>query len=148
LPSDLAFKFLNGAHRAVMKLSGGKLGWTAIMPVLELTTTGRKSGQARTVILTSPLQLGEGDTTLVVIASRGGDDHHPAWFCNLQAQPQILVRYKGGPQTSMTARVATAAEKANLWPAIVSAYKSYGSYQQRTQRDIPVVFLEPDGSVT
>src|SRR3954454_22948857 len=71
MPSDLQLKALNGAHRLVLKLTGGKVGWKALgMPVLELTTTGRKSGQPRTVMLTSPLQEG---STVVVVGSRGGD---------------------------------------------------------------------------
>ncbi len=63
------------------------------MPVLELTTTGRKSGQPRSVMLTSPVQ--EGDT-IIVVASRGGDDVHPAWFLNLQADPKVEVKLKDG----------------------------------------------------
>ena len=70
MPNDLVLKGMNCAHRALLAVSFGKLGWDAAgMPVLELTTTGRRSGQARSVMLTSPLQ--EGDT-IVIVASRGG----------------------------------------------------------------------------
>ena len=69
---------MNTLHRGLLKLSGGRLGWRAAgMPVLELTTIGRRSGLPRTVMLTSPIQ--EGDA-IVIVASRGGDDQHPAWF--------------------------------------------------------------------
>ncbi|WP_143265583.1 nitroreductase/quinone reductase family protein, partial [Amycolatopsis lexingtonensis] len=70
MPSDRVLKTMNAVHRGLIKLSGGKVGWQVAMPVLELTTVGRKSGQPRTVLLTSPHQ--EGDA-LVVVASRGGD---------------------------------------------------------------------------
>jgi hypothetical protein len=76
VPSDFTLKAMNTLHRALLTVTFGKVGWTAgPMPVLELTTIGRKSGQARSVMLTSPVH--EGDTW-VVVASRGGDDTHPA----------------------------------------------------------------------
>jgi hypothetical protein len=69
---------MNTTHRILLKLSCGRAGWTASnMPVLELTTTGRKSGRPHAVMLTSPLQE---STALVVVASRGGDDKLPAWL--------------------------------------------------------------------
>jgi deazaflavin-dependent oxidoreductase (nitroreductase family) len=111
------------------------------MPVLELTTTGRKSGQPRSVMLTSPVQ--EGDA-LVVVASRGGDDVHPAWFLNLQADPAVDVKLKDGRKRSMRARVATPEERERLWPKVTARYKSYADYQRRTDREIPLVLLEPD----
>ncbi len=77
MPTDLTLKTMNTVHRLLLKASGGRLGWNlSRMPALELTTTGRKSGQPRSVMLTSPYQDG---TTIVVVASRGGDDTHPAW---------------------------------------------------------------------
>ena len=84
---------MNTLHRVLLKLSGGKIGWTAgKMPVLRLTTTGRKSGEARSVMLTSPVQEG---TTIVIVASRGGDENHPAWFLNLRDNPSVKVSFKG-----------------------------------------------------
>src|SRR5712691_2856481 len=116
MPSDLTLKTMNGIHRALLKVTGGKFGWEAAkMPVLELTTTGRKSGQPRSVMLTSPLQ--EGDT-VVVVASRGGDDTHPAWFLNLRDQPNVLVAMQGGPKQPWRARPATPEERARMWPKI------------------------------
>ncbi|TML41423.1 MAG: nitroreductase family deazaflavin-dependent oxidoreductase [Actinobacteria bacterium] len=141
MPSDLMLKTMNAVHRGVLKVSGGRLGWDAQnMPVLELTTTGRKSGRPHSVMLTSPVQ--EGNTS-VIVASRGGDDHHPAWFLNLQANPEVEVAMKGGARRRMRARVATAEERARLWPLVVADHKNYAGYQRRTQREIPLVLLEP-----
>ncbi|MEP7178578.1 MAG: nitroreductase/quinone reductase family protein, partial [Pseudonocardiales bacterium] len=85
MPSDLVRKTMNTVHRGLLKLSGGRAGWNVSnMPVLELTTTGRKSGQQRSVMLTSPFQDGD---SIVVVASRGGDDQSPAWFLNLRDNP-------------------------------------------------------------
>jgi deazaflavin-dependent oxidoreductase (nitroreductase family) len=122
-------------------VSGGKAGWTtASMPVVELTTIGRKSGEPRTVLLTSPVQE---DGTIVVVASRGGDDQNPAWLHNLRANPQVQVVFKGQPEASMTARVADEAERARLWPKVIAVGKQYAGYQQKTEREIPLVLLEP-----
>lgn len=143
MPSDLALKAMNTIHRGLLKLSGGRMGWSAgSMPVLELTTTGRKSGEPRSVMLTSPVQ--EGDT-IVIVASRGGDDHHPAWFLNLRDQPRVEVAFKGGARAPYTARVATADERARLWPQVTATYKGYAGYQRRTDREIPLVLLDPTG---
>ena len=104
MPSHAFLKGMNAFHRGLLTLSGGRLGWTGQrMPVVELTTTGRKSGQPRTVMLTSPVQ--EGDT-LVIVASRGGDDQHPAWFLNLRDNPDVKVTTREGTRR-MTARVAS-----------------------------------------
>lgn len=141
VPSDIALKLMNAVHRAAIRLSFGKLGWSAMdMPVLELTTVGRKTGQPRTVLLTSPLQQG---ATYVVVASRGGDDQPPAWLGNLIAQPAVQVTVGGGPKLSMHARVATAAERAELWPKVIADHTLYGGYQSKTSREIALVLLEP-----
>jgi deazaflavin-dependent oxidoreductase (nitroreductase family) len=140
MPSDVALKTMNFVHRVVMKASFGRVGWSAMnMPVLELTTIGRKSGQTRTVLLTSPLQEG---STYVVVASRGGDDEHPAWFLNLRDNPRVEVTIKGDKH-AMTARVADADERARLWPLVVADHKNYAGYQSKTDREIPLVLLEP-----
>lgn len=139
MPSDLMLKSMNVVHKTVLTLSFGKLGWkTAGMPVLKLTTVGRKSGDARTVMLTSPVQVGD---TIVIVASKGGEDNHPAWYLNLLAKPEVQVEWKGDAVEPMIATVASAAEKAELWPKIVDAFSRYGGYQKRTERDIPIVFL-------
>jgi deazaflavin-dependent oxidoreductase (nitroreductase family) len=112
------------------------------MPVLKLTTVGRKSGDKREVMLTSPLQL---DSTLVIVASRGGDDHHPAWFLNLRDEPLVEVATKNEEKHQRRARIATTEERNAMWPQIVERYKNYGGYQSRTQREIPLVLLEKIG---
>ena len=142
MPSDLGLKAMNTVHRTVLKISGGRLGWQAArMPVIELTTTGRKSGAEHTVMLTSPIQEG---SALVVVASRGGDDAHPAWFLNLRSNPRVEVSLQGRPKTPMRARVANPEERAELWPRITADHKNYAGYQTKTAREIPLVILEPE----
>jgi deazaflavin-dependent oxidoreductase (nitroreductase family) len=146
MPSDFSLKAMNAVHRAFLTLSGGLIGWkVAGMSALELTTTGRKSGQPRTVMLTSPTQEG---TTIVIVASRGGDDHHPGWFLNLRDNPDVTVAFAGKPKEPMRARVATEEERVELWPRVTAAYKGYAGYQQKTEREIPLVLLEPVGATS
>jgi deazaflavin-dependent nitroreductase family protein len=140
MPSDFMFKTVSGVHRTLFRASGGKLfNKGAGMPVLVLTTTGRKSGQPRSTMLTSPLQI---DDKVVIVASRGGDDRHPDWFLNLQANPKVEVEIAGSKR-SMTAHVADDTEKADLWPKIVGPHANYAGYQEKTDRDIPVIILTP-----
>lgn len=141
MPSDAMLKAMNACHRVLLKVSGERLGWSFDnMPALELTTTGRKSGRPRAVMLTSPLQEG---AALVVVASRGGDDRPPAWLLNLQAKPEVEVSLQGKAKQPMRARVATADERARMWPRIAAEHKNYAGYQRKTSREIPLVLLEP-----
>ena len=143
MASDAVFKVLNALHKGTVKLTGGRLGWQGGgMPMLELTTTGRKSGQPRTVMLSTPLE--EGDT-IVLVASRGGGEQNPAWFLNLEANPEVQVSYKGAPARTMKARVATPEERERLWARIVADHPHYGGYQKKSTRQIPVVLLNPAG---
>jgi deazaflavin-dependent oxidoreductase (nitroreductase family) len=87
-------------------------------------------------MLTSPWQEG---STLVVVASRGGDDTHPAWFLNLRDHPDVEVVLQGGPRTKMRARVAGPEERARLWALLTEAHPHYGGYQDKTEREIPLV---------
>jgi deazaflavin-dependent oxidoreductase (nitroreductase family) len=138
---DFGMKSMNALHRALWAVSGGRLLKSAGgMPVVELHTTGRKSGQERTVILTSPVQPEEG--IYVLVASKGGDDRNPDWYRNLVAEPDIALTVDG-ERRPMRARTATAEEKVALWPQVVAAYKGYAGYQKRTERDIPLVICEP-----
>jgi len=140
MPSDFVLKSMNAVHRGILKVSFGKLGWQAAgMPVLELTTTGRKSGEPRTCLLTSPLQIGD---VHVIVASRGGDDHHPAWFLNLQSNPEVTVSIGGGKAQQKRARIATAEERAEMWPKITQKFRNYGGYQEKTSREMPLILLE------
>lgn len=141
MPSDRQLKTLNGVHRALLKITGGRFGWTAgKMPVLELTTTGRRSGESRSVMLTSPYSDGDNP---VIVASKGGEDTHPAWFLNLQANPIVTVTMKGAVERSMTARIASADDRARLWPIVIERFDRYAGYQKSTDREIPLVILEP-----
>jgi deazaflavin-dependent oxidoreductase (nitroreductase family) len=141
MPSDAVFKIANAVHRAITKVTFGHMGWSvSTMPVLELTTTGRKTGQLRRVMLTSPIRDGD---SYVVVASKGGDEQHPAWFFNLRDDPSVQVSVRGGPRRPMTARVATPDERARLWPQVTKASKNYARYQDQTTREIPLVILEP-----
>lgn len=141
MPNDFQLKTMNKVHRLLLTLSFGKIGWGAMgMPVIELTTTGRKSGEPRSTMLTSPLQLGD---SVVIVASRGGDDRHPAWFLNLQADPAVKVRVAGGPQQPMTARITSGQERQKLWDELTAAHDLYAGYQVKTSREIPVVVLDP-----
>jgi len=81
-------------------------------------------------------------TTLVVVASRGGDDKPPAWFLNLQENPVVEVAVQGKPAQTMRARVATPQERARLWPLVTADHQNYADYQARTTREIALVLLE------
>lgn len=137
---DIAARLVNELHRNVLRVSGGRIGGRGFgMPVLILTTTGRKSGEPRTTVLTSPVQDGD---SLVLVASYGGDNRHPAWFLNLRDDPAVEVEMRGRKR-SMRARVAAADERRALWPRVTAAYRGYAAYQRRTDREIPLVILEP-----
>ena len=137
---DQLFRLVTGLHERIFRATNGRLFGRALgMPVLILTTTGRKSGKKRTTMLTAPIC--ENDT-IVLVASYGGDDRHPAWFQNLRAEPKVEVTMEGRSRT-MQAREASTEEKAALWPRVVAVYQGYQGYQERTHRDIPLVILEP-----
>jgi deazaflavin-dependent oxidoreductase (nitroreductase family) len=108
------------------------------MPVLLLTTTGRRSGKLRT----TPLLYVRDGEAIVVVASNGGSDSFPAWWLNLQSKPQAEVEIRG-TRTRVTARKASSAERARLWPKFTSGYPGYAKYATKTAREIPVVILEP-----
>ncbi len=141
MPSDFSMRAMNGIHRFAMAVTGGRFGWNlGGMPVLELTTTGRKSGQRRSTMLTAPLVLGD---SYVVVASRGGDDVHPAWFLNLRDNPTVETVIEGRPSQTRTARIPADAERAELWQRIIAKHRNYAEYQTRTTRQIPLVVLDP-----
>jgi deazaflavin-dependent oxidoreductase (nitroreductase family) len=138
--TDLGFKVVSTTHRALLRVSGGRiLGSVFGMPVVELHTIGRKSGQTRVTVLTAPIHDA---SKVVLVASKGGDDRDPQWYRNLTAQPDVEVLIDGKLRP-LRAHTASAAEKAELWPQILRAYKGYGGYQKKAARDIPVVICEP-----
>ena len=126
-------------HRNMLKLSGGRfLGAHRGEPMILLTTTGRKTGKARTW----PLLAVRHDDGWVVAASNGGHDHHPAWYLNLVAQPDATVTVSGR-DVAVRARIADVAERAEQYPRFVALVPGYADYERATTRVIPVVFLEP-----
>ncbi|BBZ11349.1 nitroreductase family deazaflavin-dependent oxidoreductase [Mycobacterium branderi] len=136
---DASAKLMNRAHRLILTVSGNRLLAKPFgMPVVELHTTGRKSGLPRTCYLTTPVRDSD---RVVLVASKGGDDRNPDWYRNLQAHPdaELVV---DGTRRKVHARTANAQERAELWPKIVAAYKGYADYQTRTTREIPVVICE------
>ena len=118
----------------------GEVGhdWQRGAPVLILTTTGRRSGEPRS----TPLIYGQHGDDYLVVASKGGSDEPPAWYRNLQENPnaQLQVRAERFP---VRARTATAEEKPELWRIMTAIWPDYDDYQRRTEREIPVVVLEP-----
>ena len=137
--ANLGFRILGGMHKRVYRLTGGKVGGRiAKVPVLLLTTTGRKSGQLRT----TPLLYARAGDGYVVIASKGGAPQHPLWYLNLEANP--LVEVTVGRETRQArARDTQGEERERLWRALADLYPGYDKYAQRTSRQIPVVLLEP-----
>jgi deazaflavin-dependent oxidoreductase (nitroreductase family) len=133
---DTGFKFLNAFHRSVLKAGGGRVGRRAFgMKVVELRTVGRRSGIERRTILTAPISDRD---KVVLVASKGGDDRDPDWYRNIVARCDVTLVIEGEP-VRMVARTASAAQKQELWPQVVEAYKPYASYQRRSSRDIPLV---------
>ena len=141
MPSDAALKTMNRVHRLLLTASFGRVGRRfGGMPSLELTTTGRRSGEPRATMLTAPLVDGD---TVVIVASRGGDPADPAWYRNLVAEPRVTVRLIGQPARPMRARTVAGDERARLWERIVAVQPRYAGYQSKTDCVIPVVVLEP-----
>ena len=141
MASDFRLKAMNAVHRMVIKATGGRLGWEGGgMPVLELTTIGRRSGEPRVAMLSSPHQ--EIGTIVVVALGRGGS-RHPAWYLNVLETPDVVVRWKGEDPQPMVASVAGADDRARLWPTITRNFPDYGKWQSETDRQLPLVFLDP-----
>jgi F420H(2)-dependent quinone reductase len=133
------WRIVGKLHTVLYRATRGRIGHSAGgISNLLLTTTGRKSGQTRTV----PLAYMEDAGRFVVVASNGGSDRAPAWSLNLRHQPAATVEI--GPRTiPVRAREATAEEHAVLWPRLKLGNPFYGQYEQITRRRIPVVILEP-----
>ena len=138
--TDLSMKLMSNSHRALIAVTGGRVGWkVGPIQAVELFTIGRKSGERRGTMLTAPVHE---NGTYILVASKGGDDRNPAWYLNLVANPDIELLV-GGELLTLRARTATPEEKAVLWPKVVAVYGGYTQYQTQTSRDIPVVICEP-----
>ena len=128
--------------RLVLRLSNGRFTAATLLTglqILNLTTTGAKSGQPRTVPLVA---IPHSENRLIVIASNWGQARHPAWYHNLMAHPQVTVTRDGRSQPYL-AREATGAERDACWQAALQTYPGYAAYKQRTERQIPVIVLTP-----
>jgi deazaflavin-dependent oxidoreductase (nitroreductase family) len=114
--------------------------WRNGTSILILSTKGRKSGKERSHALIFREHGGD----YLVVASKGGADKPPAWFRNLQADPDVEVQIKGD-RFRATARVADATEKPEMWAKMTDVWPAYDEYQKKTSRDIPVVVLHRVG---
>ncbi|UDY22202.1 nitroreductase family deazaflavin-dependent oxidoreductase [Nocardioides sp. Kera G14] len=135
------------ANTAIYRLTRGRLGgswrimsgWKKPVPILLLDHVGRKSGKS----FTAPLVYLEDDDRLIVVASQGGMPGDPQWVHNLMAQPDTTVQI-GGDRRTVRARVATAEERAELWPRMTELYADFDTYQAwATDRQIKILILEP-----
>ncbi|OFX27923.1 MAG: hypothetical protein A2Z07_08015 [Armatimonadetes bacterium RBG_16_67_12] len=134
-----ALRWLRNTHRWIYRFSRGRiLGRLVGLPVLLLTTVGRKSGKART----TPLTYLPHGRAFVVVASNGGRPRHPVWFLNLLVTPRAEVMV-GARHLRVAGREAADEERARLWAEIVRRWPGYTRYERRTTRRIPVVVLEP-----
>lgn len=111
--------------------------WQGTQTLL-LTTTGRRSGEPRTMPL---IYAPYGEDAYTVVASKGGWDAHPVWYLNLTEDPEVEVQVKGD-RFKARARTATAEEKPGIWKTMAAEWPAYDEYQQKTEREIPVVVLE------
>lgn len=140
-------KVMSRVHVPVFKLTNGRIGskWRVgagfkkPVPTLLLEHTGRKSGR----LFTTPLLYLDDGANVVIVASQGGLPSNPQWFANVQAHPETTVHLRGERGRAVRARVADAGERAALWPRLVELYDDFSKYQAWTDREIPVVILEP-----
>ncbi|TWG94071.1 deazaflavin-dependent oxidoreductase (nitroreductase family) [Nocardioides sp. J9] len=130
------YRLTNGRVGAKWRIGAG---WRKPVPVLLLDHVGRRSGRT----FTTPLLYLDDAPNLVVVASQGGLPRHPQWFHNLVANPDTAVAVPGERHRPVRARVAGPEERAALWPRLVDLYADFDSYQAWTDREIPVVVLEP-----
>lgn len=137
--SKIGPKVIPRVDRFVHRVTGGRFVPSGLyVPVLLLTTIGRKSGLERTV----PLATFRSGDTFVVVASNFGREHHPAWSSNLLANPAATVEYRK-QRVVVTARMADEAEKAELWPSIVKRWPNFDTYAARSGRELRVFLLDP-----
>ena len=127
-------------HVELYRLTHGLIGHRVpfVPPMLLLDHVGARSGKRRT----SPLAYVRDGDDYVVIASKGGHPRNPGWLHNLRAHPDTTIQV-GSSRREVHARVATPEERERLWPRAVEAWGPYESYQRRTERQIPLVILEP-----
>lgn len=138
--TKVIIKWMSRGQTALYKVSKGRVAGSFLegAPVALVTTIGRKSGEPRVV----PLLFLREDNRVVLVASQGGSDKHPAWYLNLKANPKVKVQIKD-KVLNLTARDATEQERTEYWPKLTSFYKGFDDYQSWTDRVIPVVICDP-----
>jgi deazaflavin-dependent oxidoreductase (nitroreductase family) len=135
------FNRITRVHTLAYRATGGRIGRRVPgmgAPVLLLDHVGAKSAKRRT----SPLLYVPDGDNVAIVASKGGFPKHPGWFHNLRANPETTVQV-GSERRPVRARLATAEERKTLWKRAVELYPAYADYQERTEREIPVLVLEP-----
>jgi F420H(2)-dependent quinone reductase len=139
MPPKIIWSLFVGLYTFLYRITGGMIGGRmAKLPVLLLTTTGRKSGKRRV----RPLGYLEHDGGYVIIGSNGGTDSHPAWYYNLKANPSATIQIKDR-KFPVVAEVIEGEERNRLWDQLVRVSAQYGGYQKNTARIIPLVLLRP-----
>lgn len=137
---DAFVRFWSSLHEATYQVTNGRaLNRVLGMPVIRLATTGRRTGEQRSTMLTAPVVE---DARIALVASNGGDDRDPQWYLNMLAYPIVQVTNRGEDRV-MQGRVAHGSERADLWHTIRTVTPMYELYQRRTTRELPVVVLEP-----
>lgn len=127
-------------HERLFTLTGGLVGGSARgMTVVKLTTVGRKSGEERVTMLTSPLV---DDDTVILVASFRGGPNHPAWFLNLRDHPRVRAARRGR-DLAMDAEILSGDQRSELWTRVIKAEPRYAGYQERTSRELPLIVLTP-----
>lgn len=127
-------------HVALFRATGGRVGGRlGQAPILLLSHVGRKTGRPRV----TPLIYLDDDPNVVVVASKGGADTHPAWFLNLMAMDSTRLQLPRGRRCRARPRVARDTEREHLWSRLLGIYNGYDDYASYTDRQIPVVILEP-----
>jgi deazaflavin-dependent oxidoreductase (nitroreductase family) len=136
---DRLIKLFIGLQIAIFRRTNGKrMAFMRGMPILLLTTVGRKTRKQRT----TPLMYFRDGDNYVITASNSGRDSHPAWLYNLQASPQVYIEVPG-KRLQAIASIATADERERLWPQLVAQAPFFGGYQKGTARRIRMVLLKP-----
>ena len=142
VPGERMVKWIGRVHAWLYRLTGGLIGARADgLDMLLLTVAGRRTGVQRT----SPLPFFRDGKSLLLVASFGGNTRHPAWYLNLVAQPGVEVQVRRD-RMHAKAHTAVGEERARLWEAITHDHPRYAVYQETTEREIPVVVLEPEAA--
>lgn len=135
-----AFGAFTKLHVASYKATGGRIGHRFLRgaPVCLVEHVGRKSGEHRT----TPLIYARDGEAVAIVASKGGAPSHPAWYHNLMASPETHVQVRG-ERWPVRAREATSTERGRLWPELEEVWPDYATYREKTDREIPILLLEP-----